>query len=380
MSTERPLSQRVGGSNVSLSSGRPGSRIQEVDFLRGLAILSVVFFHFPSIGYLNTIGYIGVDLFFVLSGYLISTLLLREFVRFGNVRPGLFLIRRGFKIYPLWYVFIVITVVGKLAYHDPINPIALVAELTFTRNYLPGLWVHTWSLCVEEQFYVGMAVAMLFVGRVALESRRVNVVFGLLFVSGIFVELVNVALQEGGIGEGYLFNAWARRVQSQYCFDSLLFGVFVAYNMMFNRTWLEQTLVRHSRPVALVSVLTVLVVPALKSPWFAPFRDAMIYVSFGALLLLFLVGVYSFDGIGSKLFRWPLLAVAKIGTYSYAIYLFHLVVRDFVVRKVPMFDGSSVAFVVYLVLSIVAGMVFSRLIEMPALRWRDRYYPARAKV
>lgn len=106
---------------------------------------------------MHTGGWIGVDLFFVLSGFLISGLLFREHRKTGGVRIGRFLARRGFKIYPAFYVMILFTLaVGSL--FDQRLPLRdVLAELSFTQNYFGGLWDHTWSLAVEEHFYIGIA-------------------------------------------------------------------------------------------------------------------------------------------------------------------------------------------------------------------------------
>src|SRR5258708_39463837 len=103
-------------------------------------------------------GWIGVDLFFVLSGFLVSGLLFREQMRYGTVRVGRFLVRRGLKIYPAFYCFllatlVVITVSKKCPPADQIT-----GEVLFLQNYLGGVWNHTWSLAVEEHFYIGIAL------------------------------------------------------------------------------------------------------------------------------------------------------------------------------------------------------------------------------
>src|SRR5258706_12209135 len=95
------------------------SRNQALDILRGIAILIVLGRHLfflptdlppPADLFFRTwirCGWAGVDLFFVLSGFLVSGLLFQEFARNGNVAVSRFLIRRGFKIYPAFYVFLV---------------------------------------------------------------------------------------------------------------------------------------------------------------------------------------------------------------------------------------------------------------------------------
>ena len=84
-------------------------RIKGLDLLRGIAILLVLFRHCDiENNILHHFGWLGVDLFFVLSGFLVSGLLFNEYKKIGKVKIGRFLIRRGFKIYPPFYFFVLI--------------------------------------------------------------------------------------------------------------------------------------------------------------------------------------------------------------------------------------------------------------------------------
>src|ERR1051325_7889657 len=83
-------------------------RNQSLDVLRGVAVLLVIAYHYPYFSIMK-IAWIGVDLFFVLSGFLISGLLFLEIQRTGSIRIGRFLLRRGFKIYPAFYFYILLT-------------------------------------------------------------------------------------------------------------------------------------------------------------------------------------------------------------------------------------------------------------------------------
>src|SRR4029078_2606024 len=85
-------------------------RYQGLDLLRGIAILGVLFRHLEIETWIAGPGGYGVDLFFVLSGFLVSGLLFSEYKRYGKINPGRFLIRRGFKIYPSFYFFILMTI------------------------------------------------------------------------------------------------------------------------------------------------------------------------------------------------------------------------------------------------------------------------------
>jgi peptidoglycan/LPS O-acetylase OafA/YrhL len=104
-------------------------------------------------------GAMGVYIFFVISGYLITTLLLREREKTGTISLRSFYLRRGFRILPPLYFYIFFLVALHALGHLPgMNRLELITALTFTRNYVPhvGLWAmeHLWSICVEEQFYL----------------------------------------------------------------------------------------------------------------------------------------------------------------------------------------------------------------------------------
>src|ERR1700758_1823216 len=86
---------------------KPSTRNESLDVLRCIAVLLVLGFHFPYYALWGRLGWIGVDLFFVLSGFLISGLLFQEYKATESINLLRFLIRRGLKIYPSFYLLIV---------------------------------------------------------------------------------------------------------------------------------------------------------------------------------------------------------------------------------------------------------------------------------
>jgi len=113
----------------------------------------------PAVFFVLGNGALGVEIFFVLSGYLITLLLLRERARRGAISLRSFYVRRGFRILPPLYLYIACMGVLATWGHLPgMNWRELITALTFTRNYVPGmgLWAleHLWTLCIEEQFYL----------------------------------------------------------------------------------------------------------------------------------------------------------------------------------------------------------------------------------
>jgi peptidoglycan/LPS O-acetylase OafA/YrhL len=110
-----------------------------LDLLRGIAVLLVIVCHChvtePILATIKRGGWIGVDLFFVLSGFLVSGLLFKQHAKEGRIRPIQFLIRRGFKIYPAFWVFIAFTVLSFDVTHGHIPWDKMTGELLFLQSY-----------------------------------------------------------------------------------------------------------------------------------------------------------------------------------------------------------------------------------------------------
>ena len=138
-------------------------RIKGLDELRGVAILLVLGAHQPINKILTLSGWTGVTLFFVLSGFLVSGLLFKEYQQNGTITPARFLARRAVRIYPPFYVMLFTTVL--ISYFTDLKmtepkwrggaalPLSnFLSEIFFLQNYHPGLWGQCWSLAVEEHF------------------------------------------------------------------------------------------------------------------------------------------------------------------------------------------------------------------------------------
>src|SRR5258708_33207166 len=159
---------------------RDSRRNAGLDLLRLAACLLVIFAHIDVCplqtnaplhqltAFLQRGGWLGVDLFFVLSGFLVSGLFFKEFQASGSVSPGRFLWRRAFKIYPTFWIFILATTVWHIVWMDELESVHSMAELRhqslwkevlselwFLQNYARHrLWVHNWTLAIEEPFYL----------------------------------------------------------------------------------------------------------------------------------------------------------------------------------------------------------------------------------
>lgn len=138
------------------------SYYRSLDGLRGLSILMVILPHFGINRFLKPYhlyidSSIGVDLFFVLSGFLITTLLLKEKIKKGSISLKHFYVRRILRIIPVAYLFLSVLIILNFCYRLKITTIDFIASFLFFKNLPIGnsaFTAHFWSLAVEEQFYI----------------------------------------------------------------------------------------------------------------------------------------------------------------------------------------------------------------------------------
>jgi peptidoglycan/LPS O-acetylase OafA/YrhL len=145
----------------------PGNRVPSLDGLRAVSIALVILSHllgtagFPlgprALGAAGDLGYLGVRVFFVISGYLITNLLIAEAAKTGSISLKGFYIRRAYRILPAAYALIITIIVASQVSSLDVSGHDIAAAATYTMNYhYERSWElgHLWSLSVEEQFYL----------------------------------------------------------------------------------------------------------------------------------------------------------------------------------------------------------------------------------
>ena len=157
-------------------------RFPALDGLRAIAAVLVVFFHYGGPDRLQ--GWVGVQMFFVLSGFLITTLMLREEHRTGRISLGEFYLRRAFRILPVYFVVLLVTVVASAFYgtfvSNGIGP-ALKYFLTFTNEFAGASpYGQSWSLGIEQKFYLVWPLVAIALGTVVLRRRAGAAALGML--------------------------------------------------------------------------------------------------------------------------------------------------------------------------------------------------------
>ncbi|MFM0427847.1 acyltransferase [Paraburkholderia aspalathi] len=352
-------------------------RAIELDFVRGIAIIMVMGFHFHAVQTgnflieiveypLKNFGREGVNLFFTLSGFLVGGLLLRQYAETGNVDAKRFIVRRIFRIWPAYYVLIAFHV---LAGRHPWNTF-LVQNLAHLQNYLGTSITQTWSLAVEEHFYLVLPALLLLFARWRL---------GAWTIVGVLTGICAVVLTARcfAVAGGNLEGAFA---YTQYRIDSLLVGVILSaiywmkpgvYHQIAKRKWL-----------LIASVVVLCAWLALATKHIA--LDESIGYTIQALGFAALI-VFVLEYSGSFKTSWVYRGIAWIGLYSYGIYLWHslaLAPGDMLIRKMTAMGlAPSVIWIVALTaqfaFAIAIGYVTTRAIEYPFLLMRNALFPAK---
>jgi peptidoglycan/LPS O-acetylase OafA/YrhL len=353
------------------------NRSAPLDALRALAVLLVLGGHFPEtpagwkgapkpawMELWERCGWIGVDLFFVLSGFLVSGLLFREYGRFGEIRYGHFLARRGFKIYPAFYFMLGTLLLYSAHMGRPsVGWPVFLSEMFFVQNYGPSLFPHTWSLAIEEHFYLLLPLLLLAVrGKKDRAFSRLPQLFIGVAVLALGAR-IGTTLTLDFRYKTHLFPTHLR-------IDSLLFGVLLSWATHFMPEVLENVWTRFRWLFAIAAAALVAPVLCLQigNGWYLQTIGLTgLYIASGVLLMFALRWKST----------WPPLAF--IGAYSYSIYLWHIPVRFFGLAWVPSNAAPLTRSAAYLASAIVFGIVAAWVVERPFLALRDRLFPTRSQ-
>lgn len=303
------------------------NHLASLDGLRALSILLVILSH--SAGALvignrhfqfGYIGHLGVSIFFVISGLLISWLMIRERDVTGNVLLRDFYVRRALRILPVFWVFLLCVLGLKWAHVIALSGFDLLRAFTFTRNYPLGVhgqeyswWLnHVWSLSLEEQFY------LVWPGLFAYLSRRGSRYFAVTAaLAGPVLRLGSYYLLPGlrGYGRGMFHTS----------IDILMMGCVTAF-VLDSPRWRARLKKIPANAVVLVSVLFLFGVEpwilgrlgphtlgnALADVFMPTFEGGMI----GACVLVLVSGA---GGVVRGVLNQPL--VMHVGKISYGLYL-----------------------------------------------------------
>lgn len=358
------------------------NRYLELDIIRAVSILLVIICHIDPVptandtnpiiasifGFIAKGGWIGVDLFFVLSGYLISGLIFDEYIQNGSVKIGRFLLRRGFKIYPSFYFFVFVSILFPLRGYLP-DAKQILYECVYLQNYLPGIWGHTWSLAVEEHFYLLFALLVFILLRFSKNQspfRAIPKVFVIIASLCLILRFLEIVLIP--------YNNYIHYLPTHLRIDSLLFGVLISYLHHFYPVQYMNFANRYKWFLLFTGIILFL-------PAFFTNRSQILMTTFGYVFYYFGSGMLVMATSAIKVRKNSVSrCFAYIGQRSYTIYLWHLSIRYFLLPLLQLLTGywlTPMANVfAFILLSLGLGILASNLIEMPFLKLRDMVVPS----
>jgi peptidoglycan/LPS O-acetylase OafA/YrhL len=303
-------------------SYRVGGRIDEIQGLRGLAVCLVVAVHAYHTYPLFRAGYLGVDVFFVISGFVITRMLLLEHLRTGSVSIRSFYRKRWWRIFPPLVAASGLALLAIPALSPGFSAsqyvLQILLALTFTLNFLSwdiqlyseiaNVLGAAWSLCVEEHFYVVWPVVIVIVMRRAINPIRVlRIIAGLTAAASALLFLLEVLFLPP-LAEGPLLASAYFRTECRV--GEIALGSFVALSprrLSLGRPWVYAT-----------CVMAVTLASARLEPISITWVATQLMAVSTALLLMTDVR----SGAIGRVLRFPWMQ--QIGEFSYEWYLFHI--------------------------------------------------------
>jgi peptidoglycan/LPS O-acetylase OafA/YrhL len=362
------------------------NRAPGLDLLRAVAIVWVMYYHaqimdlVPDEDQVARFGWMGVDLFFALSGYLIGSQLFRPLARGGAIDVGRFYARRALRTLPAYLVVVALYfTVPAFRERPAIQP--LWQFLTFTENWLIDFqggkaFSHVWSLCVEEQFYlVAPFVAWWLVRRP--KAWKVVAVCVAILLAGVvlrgFIWLHDLApIRSVTDGPG---NFWQRYQERIYYptwnrLDGLLGGVVLALIAAF-RPSLWAALMHRANMIGAAALVCL-----GSAIWMFSDQASLIATVIGfPLLSLGMTGLVAWGaGPYGLIGRRAVPGAGAVAAMAYSLYLTHKQVYHMVHGAVGagLDDRPAIAFGVYASAALAGGALLYWAVERPFLRLRER--------
>jgi peptidoglycan/LPS O-acetylase OafA/YrhL len=358
------------------NSGERARHWASFDGMRALAVISVMMFHADYPSFIHG-GFVAIDIFFVLSGFLITWLLVAEHDRYGAVSYPKFYARRSLRLFPALGTLIVVVVILVLAdgglapwRHETLVGVPFVMlyvgnyAIAFGNPLSLGLFSITWTLAIEEQFYLLWPL-----GLSALLKRmdRRRIATGLA-IAAIAEQVVRFGL---GLSDSNTVNAFADKSTFTHT-DGLMLGAALALMWTCRQSWTWWTAFeKHADRIGLLSTVVLIGVLIGAQPW-AHVVAVWITVEVYASVALVAALVARPDNLLSRIYGCRPLE--WIGKRSYGLYLWHFTVFAVVATiSLPQRHIHFTRFVVEFAATFVIATLSYRFIEQPFLNRKARF-------
>jgi peptidoglycan/LPS O-acetylase OafA/YrhL len=360
-------------------------KLYGLDHLRALAILLVWVFHYqggtfkhPEWSTAFSAGWTGVDLFYVLSGFLISSQLFAQIKKGGSISLREFYIKRFFRIIPIYVLVVAIYFLFPFFREKEALP-PLWKFLTFTQNLglnrvTQGTFSHAWSLCVEEHFYLFLPITLLIL---QYTNKFKNAWWLLLvfFMGGFIIRLYSwhyLYLPKSGLDNGVDYWAMYLYYPTYGRLDGLLSGVAIAAVYQFlPKTW--ERISRYGNQLILVSILFLAFAFVYLSELYTYSASIIGFPFISIAFGLMVAGALS---PSCFLYKWKSNTTTLIATLSYGIYLTHKGIIHIVQEVFSQWgiekDGSMML-VISLIFCVLVAWLLHLVIEKPFMKMREQF-------
>ncbi|MEX2100856.1 MAG: acyltransferase [Acidimicrobiia bacterium] len=365
------------------------AHLRALDGLRGIAVLVVVLYHFaPDVA---PGGFLGVDLFFVLSGFLITSLLVNELHGTHRISPSSFWGRRARRLLPALFVVLGAVAVYALVFLpdevdaqrlsvDGLSALAYVANWHFIDSgqayiqqfftQVPSPLRHTWSLAIEEQFYLVWPLIVVLVAKVVGNPRRRN---ERVYRNRLRFALVSVCVVLG-VASFFrmltLFQPGGDINRVYYGTDSRAFVVLVGATL--GALCAGTPTVLRALRAPLIAVGTACGIALLATTIFMHADSSWLYEGgYGliAILMVVVLAAAAQPGVNQLASVLKLRPLVGLGIISYGVYLWHWPIGLWVTPDNTGFDGLAL-FVVRVAITLAAALLSYVLVEQPIRRGR----------
>lgn len=360
------------------------SKLYGLDHLRAFAITFVFLYHysvlFPHPDWMYTIGkfgWTGVDLFFVLSGYLIASQLFREISDHKKILLKAFFLKRFFRIIPAYLVVVAIYFLLPFV-REREAPAPLWKYLTFTQNlgldlHTQGTFSHAWSLCIEEQFYLILPFVLVLLASLHMFKKSFWLLI-VLFLSGFVIRyyayqiFVTPHLQDDNV-----YTLWYKAIYyPTYCrLDGLITGVAIAAMSQYLPLFTKR-ITKSGNLLLLVSICILTGAYFLCSDQISfnasVFGFPLVSIGYGTMVL----GAISPT---SFLYTFQSKVTATIAALSYALYLIHKFMihsTQVQLEKLHIAAGGNAMFLLCLTACLSGAVLMNKIVEKPFLKLRNK--------
>lgn len=342
-----------------------------LDGLRFFSIIAVIFHHSTNFDYPMVLGrgFLGVDFFFVISGFLIVTLLLRERDITKNISLRKFYMRRALRIFPLYYGVIgAYFILYKFILTNSDFGDDYVSEiwiyLTYTANFFPVAFGIVWSLAAEEQFYLIWP---------AIEKYFKHFTITILAVLIILNQVINFPIGKLWLTEILGAQIFDQSI-TQTTFTPILLGVLIAHLLNKRNTFTIIARLTSYKAMPWFYLLILILLCQFSPPDISGSPRLMIQICM-ALLIASCV-------IRQDHYLTPILTfqpIKRIGEISYGLYLLHLISIVIVIKILNRYgvDNSIAVFIFGTILSITLAEISFRFYEQPFLLLKRKFSVAK---